>query len=404
MMAFSTARQLTAEERVQKCVVDIMNKDRYIALAGLLVMGDREVREDMPTAATNGRDEYYGRTFVEGLTDPELRYIVIHENYHKLYRHLHTWKHLHDKDHSCANMACDYVINLQISDDNRDGFAVMPVDRDTGKPMGLMDTRFRHMDAEQVFNTLYKEQEQKQGQGQGQGQGSMDEHDWDGAAQMSEQEVVELAEQIDVAIRQGVLAAGKMGSGGNRAIGALLQPEIDWREVLREFITTTCVGSDYSTYARPNRRYMSSGIYMPSGISEQVEELVIAIDTSGSIGQPELTRFLSEIEGVISNVRPRAVRLLYWDTKVCADEVYGEGHNDMASLTTSTKPAGGGGTDISCVPEYMQDKQIKPQAVIVFTDGYLGSNWGTWASPVLWCIIDNKSATPTNGTTLHVKL
>jgi len=401
-MAFSTARQLTAEERVQKCVVDIMNKDRYIALSGLLVMGTREVREDMPTAATNGRDEYYGRTFVEGLTDPELRYIVIHENYHKLYRHLHTWKHLHDKDPICANMACDYVINLQISDDNRDGFAVMPVDRDTGKPIGLMDTRFRYMDAEQVFSTLYKEQGQKQGQGQG--QGSMDEHDWDGAAQMSEQEVVELAEQIDVAIRQGVLAAGKMGSGGNRAIEALLQPEIDWREVLREFITTTCVGSDYSTYARPNRRYMSSGIYMPSGISEQVEELVIAIDTSGSIGQPELTRFLSEIEGVISNVHPRAVRLLYWDTEVCADEVYGEGHNDMASLTTATKPAGGGGTDISCVPEYMQDKQIKPQAVIVFTDGYLGSNWGTWSSPVLWCIIGNKSATPTNGTTLHVKL
>lgn len=46
-MAFSTARQLTAEERVQKCVVDIMNNDRYIALAGILVMGNREVRDDV---------------------------------------------------------------------------------------------------------------------------------------------------------------------------------------------------------------------------------------------------------------------------------------------------------------------------------------------------------------------
>lgn len=407
-MAFSTVRQLTAEERVQKCVVDIMNHGRYIPLAGILVMGTRSVRDDIPTAATNGRDEYYGRAFVEELSDAELRYLILHENYHKIYRHLHTWKHLHDKDHMCANMACDYVINLQISEENSDGFAVMPIDKQTGKPMGLMETRFRNMDAEQVFNIIYEErqqqQQQQQGDGQGDGQGSMDDHDWDGAQEMSEQEVEDLKEQIDTAIRQGVLAAGKMGSGGNRALDKLLQPEVNWVDVLREFATTTCVGSDYSTYAKPNRRYMSAGKYMPSGISEQVEELVIGIDTSGSIGQLELTRFLSEVEGVVANVKPRAIRLLYWDTKVCADEKYGDGGMDIAALTSSTKPIGGGGTDIDCVNEFMRDEQIKPQAVIVFTDGYLGGDWGTWDVPVLWCILNNNSATPTNGTTLHVKL
>lgn len=405
-MAFSTARQLTAEERVQKCVVDIMNNDRYIALSGILVMGTREVRDDIPTAATNGRDEYYGREFVDELSDPELRYIILHENYHKLYRHLHVWKHLHDKDHMCANMSCDYVINLDISEDNSDGFAVMPKDKQTGEPIGLMDTRFRGMDAEQVFNIIYEEQQQQGGGGNGgsEAASSMDDHDWDGATEMSTEEVKELAEQIDTAIRQGVLAAGKMGSGGNRALEQLLQPEINWLEVLREFVTTTCAGSDYSTYAKPNRRYMAAGMYMPSGVSEQVEELVIAIDTSASIGQLELTRFLSEVQGVITNVKPSAVRLLYWDTKVCADEKYGDGAMDILSLTDSTKPAGGGGTDISCVNEYMQTENISPQAVIVFTDGYLGGDWGTWTTPVLWCIIDNKSAAPTNGTTLHVKL
>jgi predicted metal-dependent peptidase len=194
-----------------------------------------------------------------------------------------------------------------------------------------------------------------------------------------------------------------MGSGGNRTLEQLLQPEINWLDVLKEFVTTTCVGSDYSTYAKPNRRYMSSGMYMPSGVSEQVEEIVIAIDTSRSIGQLELTRFLSEIEGVVQNVKPRAIRLLYWDTKVCADEKYGDGGMDTATLTQSTKPAGGGGTDINCVNEYMQEQHITPQAVLVFTDGYLGGDWGTWTCPVLWCIINNDSATPTVGTTLNVK-
>jgi predicted metal-dependent peptidase len=219
---------------------------------------------------------------------------------------------------------------------------------------------------------------------------------------MDEAEKRQLVNDIDEALRQGAITAGKMGSGGDRTLEELLQPEIDWREVLREFITATCVGSDYSTYARPNRRYLSSGRYMPSGISERVEELVIAIDTSGSIGQPALTKFLSEVQGVVSNVKPEKVRLLYWDMEVCANEEYDE--TNMERLVESTKPKGGGGTDVNCVTQYMQDKRISAQAVIVFTDGYLYDGWGTWSQPVLWCVLDNKSAKPTVGKTVHVKL
>jgi predicted metal-dependent peptidase len=58
----------------------------------------------------------------------------------------------------------------------------------------------------------------------------------------------------------------------------------------------------------------------PSGITERVGELIIAIDKSGSIGQRELTKCLSEIKGVCDTVKPESVRILYWDTKVCGDE------------------------------------------------------------------------------------
>jgi predicted metal-dependent peptidase len=382
-----------------------MNKDRYVALAGVLMLGSKEVRDDVPTAATNGRDEVYGRTFVEQLNDAELRFVVLHECYHKLFRHLTTWKHLWEDDAQLANVACDYVINLMIVDDNKDGFAVMPKDKQ-GNVIGLIDKKYVGMDSEQVFKLLKKD---GQGQGQGQGQG-FDEHDWEGAAQMTDEEQHQLAEDIDEAVRQGALTAGKLGTGGNRAIDSLLQPEVDWKEVLREFVTTTCVGSDYSTYSRPNRRYASADVYMPSGVSQQVDELVVAIDTSGSIGQPELTKFLSEIQGVVANVNPRAVRVLYWDTKVCADEMYenetstNTGGMPLSSLISSTKPAGGGGTDVRCVNTYMQDNQITAQAVIVLTDGYLNGNWGEWSSPVLWCILSHKSAMPTVGEAIHITL
>jgi predicted metal-dependent peptidase len=409
-MSLFTHHALSAEQRVQKAVVDIMNKDRYVALAGVLMLGSKEVRDDIPTAATNGRDEMYGRKFVEQLSDAELRFVVLHECYHKLFRHLTTWKHLWDEDAQLANTACDYVINLMITEDNKDGFAAIPKDKQTGKVLGLVDKKYAGMDSEQVFKLLKRDgQDQDQDQGQGQGQG-FDEHDWEGAAEMSEEEQQQLAEDIDEAVRQGALTAGKLGTGSNRAIDSLLQPEVDWKEVLREFVTTTCVGSDYSTYSRPNRRYASSDTYMPSGVSQQVDELVVAIDTSGSIGQPELTKFLSEVQGVVANVNPRAVRVLYWDTKVRADEKYenetstNTGGMPMSSLVSSTKPAGGGGTDVRCVNTYMQDNQITAQAVVVLTDGHLGGDWGSWSAPVLWCILSHKSAMPTVGEAIHITL
>jgi predicted metal-dependent peptidase len=411
-------KQLNAEERLSKAIVAIMGSPKYTALAGVLMLGEKTIDEDVPTACTNGRDEKYGRAFVDELTDAELRGLVLHENYHKLYSHLTTWRHLYDIDPQLSNVACDYVINLKIMDDNKDGFATLPEG-------GLIDEKYRDMDTAQVFNLLRKEQDtqppggsggsdsqdNESGSGSGQADGlengtlqsgaGLDQHDWDGAQELSDEEKRELARDIDEAIRQGALAAGKMGGTGNRDLDALLQPQVDWREVLREFVQTTCAGSDYSTYARPNRRLMSQGIVMPSGISEQVGELVIAIDTSGSIGQLELTAFLSEVKGVCDTVKPDKVRLLYWGCSVVGDESYDM--HELEQLTTSTKPKDGGGTDVRCVTQYMAEEGIKPQAAIVLTDGYLFGGWGDWTCPVLWAILDHETALPEVGKAVHIK-
>lgn len=411
-------KQLTAEERLSKAVVAIMGHPRYTALAGVLMVGEKTIEDDIPTACTNGRDVKYGRAFVDSLTDAELRGLVLHEDEgHKLHRHLEIWRWMYDIDPHLANCACDYVINIKIVDDNKDdGFAQLP-------DGGLVDERFRGMDSAQVFNILRKEQDEQaqdsqdnesEGDGEqseggttgsnnaavGQGTG-FDEHDWEGAQSLSDEDKRELARDIDEAIRQGAMAAGKMGGTGNRDLDELLQPQVDWREVLREFIQNTCAGNDYSTYARPNRRLMSQGIIMPSGISEQVGELVIAIDTSGSIGQRELTAFLSEVKGVCDTVKPDKLRLLYWGSSVVGDEAYDM--RELDNLVKSTKPMGGGGTDVNCVTQYMTDEGIKPQACIVLTDGYLYSGWGDWTCPILWAILDNKGAVPDEGKAVHIK-
>ena len=384
---FMTSEQMTAEQRVQKAIIAIMQNQKYVALAGILMIGERVITDDpsIPTACTNGRDEMYNRDFVDKLNDAELRFLILHESYHKLYRHITTWKWIADINTNEANVCMDFVINIKLVDDNKDGFATM-----TGElANGCIDPKYRDMDTAQVYHAR-----KKNGEGQdtgisnsdgtpqdGTGNVPFDQHDWEGAKEMTPDQQKDLARDIDEAIRQGALVAGKTGSGGDRDLIELLKPQIDWREVLREFVTTTCTGSDYSTWQRPNRRYISAGVYMPSGISESIGELVVAIDTSGSIGQPELSRFLTEVKEICDTVKPDKVRLLYWDTQVCGDEKY-EMH-ELDDLVTSTKPKGGGGTMIECVPEYITKEGVKPQACIVLTDGYLGGSWGKWSCPVL---------------------
>ena len=390
---------LTPEQRVQKAVIDIMANPKYTALAGVLMIGSRRVETDpkrCPTAYTNGKDEVYGADFIADMNDRQLRFLVLHEVYHKLYRHLTTWQHLYKENAQLANMACDYVINCKLVDDNKDNFATM----DGKLTIGCFDTKYRGWDSAQVFNDLKKNPPQGNGGGQGQGQG-FDEHGWGEAQEMTAEEQRELAREIDEAIRQGALAAGKLGNGADRDMVELLQPQVDWREVLRDFVQTTCQGSDYSTWRRPNRRYIGAGVYMPSGISEQIGEIVVAIDTSGSIRPRDLAAFLAEIKSVADTVHPEAIRILYWDTSVRGDERYEGAEAD--NIVQSTKPKGGGGTDVRCVPDYIAEKQIKAQAVIVLTDGYLFGGWGQWHHPVLWTVLDNERAVPDVGKTVHIK-
>ena len=396
-MMLNIGKALTAEQRLYKATTDIIGRDEFVALAGVLMIGSKKVVDDVPTACTNGKDELYGREFVDKLSDAEFRFVMLHECYHKMYRHLSTWQHLNQIDSMRTNQACDYVINLKLAD--TDAYKNQWIKMPQG---GLMDSKFTNMNTDQVFKLLEDSGESGQGQGQGsQGDGQgFDEHDWAGAKELSAKEAEALAREIDEAVRQGAIMAGKMGTGGLRDLKDLLEPKKDWRELLRDFVSTTCAGKDYSTWRKPNRRYIGYNMLMPSSISESLGEVVVAIDTSGSIGERELRAFLSEVKGICDSVKPSKVRVLYWDTEVCGHEVYNQ--DELDNLPKATKPKGGGGTMVECVPTYMNETGIKPECVIVLTDGHLGNSWGTWNVPLIWCIQGNKRATPNVGVAVHI--
>ena len=396
---------VTPERRLKKVVIDLLRDPTFADMAGIFMLGKKQVAEGIGTAATDGRDEWYDPKFVDMLADKELAFVVVHESYHKMLRHLTTWRKLHEEDAHLANMACDYVINLAITKRDPGGkMVVMPTI--AGKKIGLLDQRFDNMNAKQVFDLLKEDKAAgklpQSGDGEGNGAG-LDRHDWEGAKEMSAEEQEKLAKEVDQAVRQGQIAARKMhgGGGGNmdRELAELMNPKVDWRELLREFVSAICAGRDQSSWRRPNRRFLSTDTYMPSLVSERVGHLVIGIDTSGSIGGPELARFLSEVKDIAERVNPDKVDLIYWDARVAGHEEYDS--FTLPNLISSTKPRGGGGTDPTCVATYLANKKINPECIIMLTDGYVPS-WGEWEVPIMWCICGGNTVSAPVGKTIHV--
>ena len=386
---------MNVQDRIKKAHIAIMQHKKFCAYSGVLACGKVIVSDAVPTAATNGWDVHYNPEFVAEhmKTDPQLRFLVLHEATHKAYRHMAVWKALHEENHMLANVAADFFVNLSLEDtDGGEGFIKMP-------EIGIKpEPKYRGMSVKQIYDDLKKQQEDGEGQGQGQG---MDEHDWDNPANGDPAKSQEQANEIQRAIRQGEIMRKKLqGKGAGQSdgvFGDLLAPKVDWRKVLRDFITETCAGRDESSWRKPNRRFLADDVYMPSMIGTTMTKLVIGFDTSGSIfGGDEMTRFVSEIATIIEQVKPSKCRVIYWDTAVVGEQIFEDGQFAVQNL----KIKGGGGTDGSVLFEHLRKNNIKPDAIVQFTDGYVG-DWGNSDVPTLWTITSPSIVAPF-GTTIHI--
>jgi predicted metal-dependent peptidase len=127
-------------------------------------------------------------------------------------------------------------------------------------------------------------------------------------------------------------------------------------------------------------------------------EMVIGFDTSGSVfHSKEMGRFVAEITSIINDIKPSKCHVIYWDTEVAGHQTFEEGQFAVQNL----KIKGGGGTDGSVLFDYLREKRIEPQAIVQFTDGYVG-DWGRSECPTLWAITTDIRAP--FGTTVHIEV
>jgi predicted metal-dependent peptidase len=338
-----------------------------------------DASEWCPTAATNGRNFYYNKKFVEKLSVKKLEFLFGHEICHCVFDH---FGRVGSRDRQLSNIAQDYAVN-QILVDERIGEKITEVKI-------CYDQKYRGMAWEEIYDELYEKAEKipmdqllKQlgelldehinEDGSGPGKEGDKEGKGKGMPGMTKEEAQQIRDEIKEAMIQSASAAGagKVPAGIQRLIKDMTEPKISWRQLIRQEIQSI-IRNDYS-FTRPNRKSMHSGAILPGMRQDTTIDVAIAIDMSGSIGTEDATVFLSEVKGIMDQYEDFSIHLWCFDTDIYN---YVKITQDNSHELEEYEPQGGGGTDFDINFTYMLEQGIEAKKFIMFTDGFPCGSWG----------------------------
>jgi predicted metal-dependent peptidase len=363
-------------------------------VAAVMTRIKREVSESVPTAGTNGSWVRFNPTWCEPLTDEELFGLVLHESCHVVM--MHMWRR-EGRDMRVWNIANDALINAYIKS------------RGWQLPKGGVHigwVREEHS-SEYVYEKLREQQKQKQESG-GAGAGGDDGEDGDDMGGGGFDGQGDLEDAIDEATRVDleatIVASARMakdcGQGSSlidRVLDNVGAPTVNWTDVTRSMLTESSA-ADY-TYMRPSRRFIASGLYLPSLRTEALGGLAIGFDTSGSMGQSEANRIGAELQAIVDDLSPAFVEVVYCDSVVTRVERFER--DDQLVL----RPSGGGGTRFKPVFDHFADTGDHYCGMIFFTD--MEGNLRECEEPeypMIWADIGSSHPEAPFGTRVNVPL
>lgn len=361
-----------------------------------------------PATATDARKFYYNPEFIDQLSLDETQFMLAHEALHCALSHFARRQH-RTKLH--WDMACDYAINPLLIGDG-----LKP------PPGSLYLPQFEGMTAEEIYpcldektdqqpldNHVY-DQENTRGTGRGQSEKAMSrkaqesptENEGDESEQQQsgsgaaadqppplspdEAETLNIQWQQRLAgAAQQAMQVGKLDGALARMIDHLLQPQLPWRLLLARYMTA--LARDDFSYQRPSRR--EGEFILPSLRSNRLE-LVVALDTSGSIQDQEMAQFLAEINALKGQMQAR-VRLLACDSAIAPEAPWI--YEAWEEFELPARITGGGGTSFRPVFEWVDAQGLHPDLLVYFTDAEGAFPEREPAYPVIW-LVKGKAKTP----------
>lgn len=355
------------------------------------------------TTATDARTLFYNAQYIEGLTLDQTQFMLAHEALHCALSHFarrqHRSKHRWD-------IACDLAINPLLI---KDGLKPPPGALHMAEFEGMMaeeiypaiadledetETLDDHLyDHEEGGGNRGTDQSQSAQPQEGQGGGSSTETvpNHGGAPQpkpLTEAERDQLSVQWQQRLAgaaQQAMRAGKLGGGLARLVDHLLQPRLPWRMLLAKYMTA--VARDDYAYSRPSRR--EGPAILPSLRSAQVD-IVVALDTSGSVSPDEICEFMSEIDAIKGQVRAR-ITLHACDARLAEDGPWE--FEPWEEFKLPRDFTGGGGTCFTPVFDWARGRDRQPDLLVYFTDAEGEFPEQEPAYPVLW-LVKGKAKVP----------
>jgi predicted metal-dependent peptidase len=393
---------------------------------------------DVPTAATDDFEIAVNPVYFFKLPLKKRVFVLAHEIMHVVLKHC-CLMHMYDNRGEItyptgkvlpfywplANIAADYVINDMLV-----ASKVGELDPEWLHNPNIANRNMAFIDAyAAVFNAQSGEtQEQlkkqskgggggkgKQGQGQSQGQGqggaqsppkitapggqkSFDQvlkpggiRGRDPAEAAAERNSKDAEWQVAIAASK---SQGKLPADIERVFDELLTPQVYWGDEVKAAVARR-VGSGSSDWRRADRRLIVRDIYAPGRSGHGCDTIVLGMDTSGSMGQREFDTIGAEMLGILEDLRPKRILVLWCDAKVHSmQEVTDAG--DVSYL----KPQGGGGTDFRPVFRWIEEHGVEPDALIYFTDMYGDFPSHAPSYPVIWARTTDKK--PPFGDDIHI--
>lgn len=374
-MPFTDENIALAEQNISKARVQLLQNHAFFAC---LAMRLQFIPAEIKTAVTDGVALRYNPDYFNSLPTEELSGVIAHSVMHLALLH-HTRRA--NRDSGKWNKAADYAVNPLL---HEAGLA-LPSD-------ALESPEYTGKSAEQVYNMLPDTPPENNPPGDQNDPGMGDVED--PPPQVNKQEMeAEMKEAISFAT---VMArrAGEMTEGIDRLIQQVLKPKVDWKTALARFIIEIRP-SDY-TWTKPAKRYVHLGLLLPSLEAPEPGELILMVDTSGSISEEALNRVGAEAKDIADSFHI-ALYVMYIDAKVTGLQ-HIEPDEPMR-----LQPKGGGGTDFRPGFDYIETNDLHPKAVVYLTDGCCSSFPDPPEFPVLWTLFEDMKFDPPFGEVLAIE-
>ncbi len=396
---------------------ELMSLDRHRLLRRMPFIGSIIMRLELvpvcdfrlDTASTDGDCIYVDIDFYSRLNSEERLFVFAHETWHCALLH---FARCQTRERERFNYATDLEIHFILENEGFEAPFVLP-----------HDPHWKGLSAEEIYSRLNKPSQlvpakesenikniranggfdthHHRGYSTGTGDDARESSkgiDPDYLPLVTTDTVERCRERVTAAMQQFQKLHGRLPGGIMQKIKTLLEPKVNWRELLAQFVTS-CFGGTRQ-WLPPNRRHLWQKLYL-QGSRDKRLEAIVALDTSGSIFE-FIPRFFSELTGLLNSFGSYSMTVIQCDSKIQKVDSF----NDMTPLPPDHKwkLQGGGGTDFRPVFNYIgKHGELLPSLLIYLTDGFGDYPEHSPEYPVLWMLTEGGRISVPWGTVCNIQ-